>query len=178
MQASISARYLLLKSVAQNGILRISQQKIANTDVVNQTNIVIWPGEFLGAIVSVLKDKNAAVQILLSHHTPTYSNGYSDDMGGKALKGVITDRLAKAMGNDRTAAQALVNKLLTIRQTKPGTYNHGKVWIVDDQLFYVGSDNIYPAYLQEFGYIVGDQDATRWFIISYWNKLWNQGITP
>ena len=34
-----------------------------------------------------------------------------------------------------------------------------KLWMVDDRVFYVGSDNLYPVNLQEFGYIVDDRKA-------------------
>ena len=37
--------------------------------------------------------------------------------------------------------------------------NHAKLWMVDDRVFYIGSDNVYPVNLQEFGYIVDDRKA-------------------
>ena len=33
---------------------------------------------------------------------------------------------------------------------------HAKFWMVDSRVFYIGSDNMYPVNLQEFGYIVDD----------------------
>ena len=39
--------------------------------------------------------------------------------------------------------------------------NHAKFWMVDDRVFYIGSDNMYPVNLQEFGYIVDDAKAAR-----------------
>ena len=39
--------------------------------------------------------------------------------------------------------------------------NHAKFWMVDGRVFYIGSDNMYPVNLQEFGYIVDDQKARR-----------------
>jgi hypothetical protein len=50
--------------------------------------------------------------------------------------------------------------------------NHSKVWITDDQDYYVGSHNIYAANLQEYGYIVGGKTATDDFIGQYWDPLW------
>jgi hypothetical protein len=50
--------------------------------------------------------------------------------------------------------------------------NHSKTWIVDDKAYYVGSHNIYPANLQEYGYIVGGQPATQSFIQQFWTPLW------
>ena len=59
-----------------------------------------------------------------------------------------------------------------------GKSNHAKVWIVDDQVFYIGSDNIYPAYLQEFGHIIGHQPTTARFILDYWEGVWALGVLP
>jgi len=63
-------------------------------------------------------------------------------------------------------------------RSPPG--NHAKIYIVDDELFYVGSDNAYPIYwnmsgLQEFGYLVAktEADGTLWQPLrSYWDSLW------
>ena len=49
---------------------------------------------------------------------------------------------------------------------------HAKFWMVDDQIFYIGSDNMYPIDLQEFGYILDDHDAAARVLRDYWNPLW------
>lgn len=181
-QASITARHLLLNAVKTNGHIRISQQKIADTDLTSKTNYVLWPGDFTDALVNVMVSKNAKVDILVSNDDGG-AGGYGDDMGGLALEGVIIDLIAKKTG-DINRAKALAKQLLTVKQT-PGynegispTYNHAKVWIVDDSVFYVGSDNIYPGYLQEYGYVIGDQTTCSQFITNYWNKIWSIGVTP
>jgi phosphatidylserine/phosphatidylglycerophosphate/cardiolipin synthase-like enzyme len=59
--------------------------------------------------------------------------------------------------------------------TWPGNHpigNHGKFWMVDDRYFYIGSDNLYPVDLQEFGYILDDRVAGAELRRSYWNPLW------
>jgi phosphatidylserine/phosphatidylglycerophosphate/cardiolipin synthase-like enzyme len=54
--------------------------------------------------------------------------------------------------------------------------NHSKLYICDDDAFYVGSDNFYVSLdrggLQEFGYLVEDQVETGKLISDYWNNLW------
>lgn len=50
--------------------------------------------------------------------------------------------------------------------------NHGKFWMVDDRYFYIGSDNLYPVDLQEFGYIVDSHAAAAELLQSYWDPLW------
>ena len=44
--------------------------------------------------------------------------------------------------------------------------------MVDDRLFYIGSDNVYPVNLQEFGYIVDDRRAAAEVLDAYWTPLW------
>jgi len=50
--------------------------------------------------------------------------------------------------------------------------NHSKFWMVDDRAFYIGSDNLYPVDLQEFGYIVDDRRAAADLLEAYWNPVW------
>lgn len=50
--------------------------------------------------------------------------------------------------------------------------NHSKLWMVDDRVFYIGSDNMYPVNLQEFGYIVDDRRAAQELLDAYWTPLW------
>jgi hypothetical protein len=179
MQASTTTRNLMFHSVETNGHIRISQQKIANTDAVTQSGYVIWPGEFLDAMIYALKDKNASIDILLSNHVSGSNiyGGYSDDMGGLALQGVIHTKLLNALGGDAHRTTELMKKL-TIKQMPSNSYNHAKVWIVDNKVFYIGSDNIYPGYLQEYGYVVGDERTTSYFIANYWDNVWAKGVNP
>jgi len=50
--------------------------------------------------------------------------------------------------------------------------NHAKFWMVDGRAFYIGSDNMYPVNLQEFGYIVDDEKAAQELSDAYWTPLW------
>jgi phosphatidylserine/phosphatidylglycerophosphate/cardiolipin synthase-like enzyme len=50
--------------------------------------------------------------------------------------------------------------------------NHAKLWMVDGRAFYIGSDNMYPVNLQEFGYIVDDARAAQELTEAYWTPLW------
>jgi phosphatidylserine/phosphatidylglycerophosphate/cardiolipin synthase-like enzyme len=49
---------------------------------------------------------------------------------------------------------------------------HAKFWMVDGRTFYIGSDNMYPVNLQEYGYIVDDPKAARELSDAYWTPLW------
>lgn len=54
----------------------------------------------------------------------------------------------------------------------PAPGNHAKVTIIDDELYVVGSDNMYPGYLSEFNYLIEGQEAVKTFIETYWEPLW------
>jgi phosphatidylserine/phosphatidylglycerophosphate/cardiolipin synthase-like enzyme len=49
---------------------------------------------------------------------------------------------------------------------------HAKVAWVDGQAFYMGSENLYPARLQELGYIVENGAAARQLAKTYLNWMW------
>jgi phosphatidylserine/phosphatidylglycerophosphate/cardiolipin synthase-like enzyme len=49
---------------------------------------------------------------------------------------------------------------------------HTKFWMVDGRVFYIGSDNMYPVNLQEYGYIVDDAKAAQHLTDAYWAPLW------
>lgn len=55
----------------------------------------------------------------------------------------------------------------------PAPANHAKVTIIDDEVYIVGSDNMYPGYLSEFNYIIEGSDAVTDFVKSYWKHLWH-----
>ena len=55
-------------------------------------------------------------------------------------------------------------------KSAPG--NHAKIMIVDDEVYVVGSDNLYPGFLSEVNYLVEGADAVNELITSYWNPLW------
>jgi phosphatidylserine/phosphatidylglycerophosphate/cardiolipin synthase-like enzyme len=50
--------------------------------------------------------------------------------------------------------------------------NHSKLLMVDDQAFYIGSQNLYLADLAEFGFLVDDARAAYQLRHDYYNKLW------
>jgi murine toxin len=53
----------------------------------------------------------------------------------------------------------------------PAPGNHAKVFIADDSVFYVGSDNLYPHDLAEFGYLI-EGEVVEVFLRDYWDQVW------
>jgi len=54
--------------------------------------------------------------------------------------------------------------------------SHNKIWIVDGHLFYIGSHNIYPSSLQQFGVIVDSKTATNMLEQQWWHPLWKNAV--
>lgn len=54
---------------------------------------------------------------------------------------------------------------------------HTKSFIVDEQCYYVGSQNLYNCNNAEWGYIVDDQEEARKYLEEYWDKMWKYSFT-
>ena len=54
--------------------------------------------------------------------------------------------------------------------------NHSKFMIADEQAFYLGSQNWYPADLAEFGLIVDDAELTAEVMAAYWEPMWEHSV--
>jgi phosphatidylserine/phosphatidylglycerophosphate/cardiolipin synthase-like enzyme len=50
--------------------------------------------------------------------------------------------------------------------------NHAKLVAVDDEAFYIGSQNLYPGRLQELGVIVENRDAAHELDFTYLTPMW------
>lgn len=50
--------------------------------------------------------------------------------------------------------------------------NHAKTLVVDDTVFYIGSQNLYPANLAEFGWLVEDATLAADYVARYWQPVW------
>jgi phosphatidylserine/phosphatidylglycerophosphate/cardiolipin synthase-like enzyme len=51
--------------------------------------------------------------------------------------------------------------------------NHAKLVAVDNEAFYIGSQNLYPGRLQELGVIVDNRDASNELDFSYIRPMWD-----
>ncbi|MEV0411475.1 phospholipase D-like domain-containing protein [Streptomyces sp. NPDC050448] len=96
------------------------------------------------------------------------SGGYSQIKSLSEISDTLRDRLALLTGDRRTAKAAMCSnlQLATFRSAQSPTWAdghpyalHHKVVSVDDSAFYIGSKNLYPAWLQDFGYVVESPTA-------------------
>ncbi|MFD8086460.1 phospholipase [Kitasatospora sp. NPDC059722] len=96
------------------------------------------------------------------------SGGYSQIKSLNEISDVLKARLAARLGDQGQARTAMCRnlQLASFRATPAATWAdghpyalHHKLVSVDGSAFYIGSKNLYPAWLQDFGYVVEDRAA-------------------
>jgi Phospholipase D Active site motif len=155
----------------------------------------IFPESTLDRLIDFIEQRDGHVYIVLSNLGAAGNSGssYSNDISlgafARHLRALAQKRADAREPRGRYAAKKSpdpVNArlcghihLASVRFGPDATWpggksigNHAKLWMVDDRYFYIGSDNLYPVNLQEFGYIVDDRKAAAELIESYWKPLW------
>ncbi|MBB4893408.1 phosphatidylserine/phosphatidylglycerophosphate/cardiolipin synthase-like enzyme [Streptomyces olivoverticillatus] len=96
------------------------------------------------------------------------SGGYSQIKSLSEISDVLRNRLAQVTGDQQRAKAALCSnlQLATFRSSPSAKWadghpyaQHHKLISVDGSAFYIGSKNLYPSWLQDFGYIVESPEA-------------------
>ncbi|MFJ5553294.1 phospholipase [Streptomyces sp. NPDC093225] len=96
------------------------------------------------------------------------SGGYSQIKSLSEISDALRGRLALVTGDQATARTAMCSnlQLATFRSSDAPTWadghpyaQHHKLVSVDDSAFYIGSKNLYPSWLQDFGYVVESPKA-------------------
>lgn len=198
--ASRYARNYTIKNAQR--CIRLSQQKIVMDDLVVNSpgyrNLLtdikrligstwdgyIWPYDTLMAMGYALSNISYApspIGIQLVSSNPDVNSGYEDPVS----KQEFTDRLAEVMTGMQTlnyikpngSIEEVIKKFdyrrVDNQSPNPLYGNHSKLVIVDDSVCYIGSDNAYPCYCQEFGVWIDDQASLKSFLSNYWDGLWN-----
>ncbi|MEL6494896.1 MAG: phospholipase [Cyanobacteria bacterium J06623_7] len=119
-------------------------------------------------------------------YTLTLKQPSLDPKNKELEKGIIGDpaeSLIKASGVKTSDVKDLdvkslikdfdIKSLIKADGVKSAPGNHAKIMIVDDELYVVGSDNLYPGFLSEFNYLIEGDDAVNELIKSYWTPLWD-----
>lgn len=83
---------------------------------------------------------------------------------GQKLRSYICDHVEYAPWRFREGSSKWANKKEIAA--------HTKLVIADDSAFYLGSHNLYPADLQEYGLIVSDAELTQALEKQHWELLW------
>ncbi len=173
-----------LIDLAQNSIY-IDQQDLYNVLVTNLTRSYVEDSLIRAAV------RGVHIKIVQSNKYPT-PDGYGTTDGGRAyasIFGKVRSAIAAARGVSDAKARTLACEAIEyapfrfsdfsnwdagLLQRTIGT--HAKLLIVDESAFYIGSHNLYPSNLQEFGVIVTDPEATSQLIASFWNNVWGQSL--
>ncbi|MBE0362135.1 hypothetical protein PULV_a3939 [Pseudoalteromonas ulvae UL12] len=173
--------------------IKVSQQKLALpfSELGQHAEVILpylnaksedglWAVDYLFSVGDALlnnynQDSIISVQILLS--TSKGDSGYKDSLGIAKTKRVLRNIL-RALCKDSKIADTLVNQNVEFKELDFDnlTLNHSKFWLIDDTYCYLGSDNIYPGFLQEYGYVLkvnGDNNReVKAAITKYWNSYW------
>ncbi|GEP59870.1 hypothetical protein [Reyranella soli] len=172
--------------------IRMSQQDIG---FIFGRSDALFPESTLDRLLEFIERRGGHVYIVLSNRGASGNTGlsYSNDVSFAAFARHLRDKVQKQVdARDPTARYQIrkgpdpINALLCshvhlapLRFGPDASWphgmaiaNHAKLWMVDDRIFYIGSDNVYPVNLQEFGYIVDDRQAASDLLDAYWNPLW------
>jgi phosphatidylserine/phosphatidylglycerophosphate/cardiolipin synthase-like enzyme len=139
-------------------------------------DITVWPDLLFECWADLLtaSDRSVSIKIVLSQ--PNSEMFYSWNIQPVE----IIDRMRIHVGGRQISGDF---SIATIQYSRNGTSwhqqscqrtvaNHSKTWIVDDRLFYIGSDNLYPHMLQEFGYLIDSNEFASDLIENYWDPIW------
>ncbi len=173
------ARDLMLGAARRS--LRIVQQDIGFTMGRADT---LYPESTLEKIADFLLLDRGEVYLVVSSLDSVGGEGdsYSNGVSLQALAQKIYAVVQKRSQLDRDTVTDMLCRRLHLAPIRFGPdakwqdgkpiANHAKFWMVDDRYFYIGSDNLYPVDLQEFGFIVDDRAAAARLVKEYWDPLW------
>jgi phosphatidylserine/phosphatidylglycerophosphate/cardiolipin synthase-like enzyme len=166
-----------------------SLQDLGPIRLVGDWSLSDWPEEVLAALgvaiahgvdVKVVLSNPESVPGGLSSYDSSYNNGWSLAEVAQALQAWFQENPGVASPDQNIHELICDNLSLAWMRFSDderwsddtGFANHAKLFIVDEQAFYIGSQNLYPADLQEFGLIVDDPAITAELLSSYWEPLW------
>jgi len=174
--ANVGAAVAALAFRQARSSIRISQMDFGfHWDGVN-----FWSADVVAALADVLTDPARAVEVQLVLSEPGAKTAAGAPYSfGTTLADIVAE-MRRAIGS-RSMTGTM--RLAPLRFSAHGDrwshdgvelkiINHAKFWMVDDRAFHVGSDNLYPHNLQEFGYVIESADVAREALMAYWEPLW------
>jgi phosphatidylserine/phosphatidylglycerophosphate/cardiolipin synthase-like enzyme len=171
---------MLLSFQSAQAVIRIAQQDLGFGPLLP----LYWePGmqEIAKALI-----RGCDVYIVLSNdHAKSGSGGdYTTGTTVAQTADKIKEKVKSELGapEDKKLTELLCEKLhLTTLRFGPSDKwpdppyefaNHSKFFMVDDKVFYVGSENLYPSDLIEYGVFISDPAAVQQMREEYWDELW------
>lgn len=153
---------------------------IAQQDLLNY--LLVWEAGLTEIAKALIREVD--VYIVISNDYAKAGNGSSYSTStvrhtAFRIKEYVSAQPNAPSGNKLTELLCSKLHLSTLRfgpsDTWPNGYefaNHSKFFMVDDKVFYVGSENLYPADLVEYGVFISDAKAINEIKTHYWENLW------
>jgi phosphatidylserine/phosphatidylglycerophosphate/cardiolipin synthase-like enzyme len=173
---------MVLTFNSAKNIIRIAQQDLGTVVVNGPLGIGnYWWDEGMKAIANAIIRKCDVYIVLSNEHSKGGTNPYSNSTLAQTA-----DKLRSYVKEQSNMTDDELNNLLceklhltTLRFGPSDTWpngvtfaNHSKFFMVDDEVFYVGSSNLYSSNLQEYGVFISDPDAISQMKSEYWDELW------
>lgn len=139
-----------------------------------------WSADVVAALADVLTDPSRRIEVSLVLSEPGAKTAAGGPYSfGTTIVDIVAEMRRVIAGRPLTGRMQIAPLRLSShgdRWVHDGVdlkiINHAKVWIVDDRAFHVGSDNLYPHNLQEFGTVIESNDLARQVMTNYWEPLW------
>jgi phosphatidylserine/phosphatidylglycerophosphate/cardiolipin synthase-like enzyme len=176
---SLVARNLLLGAATRT--IRLLQQDVAFA--VGEGEARSWPESAFIKLADLMAVKGGNVFLVLSDYGAVGSTEtYSNLVPLKAVAEKIRDVVRRRTNLREPELSAMLCERLHLAPLRFGPDaswpnnrpigTHAKMWMIDERAFYIGSENLYPVELQEFGYVVEDAGAAAELRRSYWDQIW------
>jgi phosphatidylserine/phosphatidylglycerophosphate/cardiolipin synthase-like enzyme len=157
--------------------VHIAQQDIGPPqDELNLFTLAPWPKPTLAAIGRAVA-RGVDVTIVVSNPGKKggYGHGWSLNDVVRQIVGATDSGMADKLQQNLCAKLHLAGARGSDSETwsdGKGYALHSKIIMIDERAFYLGSQNIYTANLQEFGFIFDDETAAKALLKDYYAKLW------
>jgi len=154
----------------------------------------VWPKAYLAAIGRAMYERGVDIEIALSNPgsipdgmSPTealYGNGWTcADVASEIIKAIKDEADVDEVHLRKMVQENL--RICYIKHARTNKWantltlgNHAKHFIIDDQCYYIGSQNLYVCDLAEWGLLVDDPAMTQKVMNEYWHPMWKNSYTP
>ena len=140
----------------------------------------VWPDQVIEALIDGITDPKKRLEVKIIVTEPDGLSGSGGHYSfGETPQGVI-EEFRKRIGSRIITGSLMIAPIRfrhgvndwEVEGKKIKVTTHAKLWMIDEQTFHIGSDNIYPHNLQEFGYVIEDREVAAGVLLTYWNPLW------
>ena len=155
-----------------------------------QQDLGMWPRMFWAPATDAIARAIVAKQhvyIVLSNdgakagpNAAKYTTGVSVATTANKIRESVMAQPNSPRGKELTDLLCSHLHLTTLRFGPPPDHwpnkfafaQHAKFFLVDDRVLYVGSENLYPSDLLEYGVFIADPTVLSAVRTQYWDKLW------